>query len=658
MIRTTVAFLCLIFVVASFPSLVGVSEANAEVRTLKLYFVHTKETASITFKRNGRYVASGLRKLNRFLRDWRRNEPTKMDPKLFDLIWEVYRRTGSNKTITVVSGYRSPKTNAALRRRGRGVATKSQHIRGKALDFFIPGVSIEQIRALGLKAEVGGVGYYRGSFVHLDTGRVRHWPRMSRRQLAKIFPRGRTMHIPSDGKPMAGYKYALARYKKRQKNGGSVLLASASPNSRNRSNGFFKRIFGGGADEAEDNASIRVAAKKPAKRKTTVARASAANTSTRSRRSADSSLPGVNVGDTGVERKRPKQPPQDRQVPDIPILPTRVATPNFRPGTVLPETPDNAIVVAGNDANAKRIEQIIAARFDTSEPAYPTKRPAVANARFALAAVPKPTATERAAQALALSRATPTRRPEKILPDRFKDAAQDDKYTVAMLGAARSITIGGSSPSPTQKALGVTANTSRPATIPSPNPERLKVSLNIPDNTTAEISPVTKPVLVNRIDRAYAALTVNKKSKAPHSRVPDQTVPNSRPVDGFANLRTTTPSFKTRRALLSSDINSAGGRRIKIAATTLQLGNLDGEAVKTWALSHSTRIGKLAKLTAPRYLGVLQNAPIAVSNNGFKEPLRIDRINRFTGQAIKRIEFATFVTAELPRNQVFPTDRY
>ena len=104
--------------------------ASAETRTLKLYYLHTKEKAEITYKRNGKYLPSGLKQLNQFLRDWRRNEPTKMDPRLFDIVWEVYRATGAKDYIHVVSAYRSPATNSMLRSRSRGVAKKSQHMLG------------------------------------------------------------------------------------------------------------------------------------------------------------------------------------------------------------------------------------------------------------------------------------------------------------------------------------------------------------------------------------------------------------------------------------------------------------------------------------------------------------------------------------------------
>ncbi|MEM8855678.1 MAG: DUF882 domain-containing protein, partial [Pseudomonadota bacterium] len=133
--------------------------AEANSRTLSLYFTHTKESIKVVYKRNGRYVPSALRDLNRFLRDWRRNEATKMDPELFDLLWEVQQEHGG-RTIHIVSAYRSPATNQMLRRRSRGVARNSQHMAGKAIDFFIPGAKTSQVRISGMKRQVGGVGFY------------------------------------------------------------------------------------------------------------------------------------------------------------------------------------------------------------------------------------------------------------------------------------------------------------------------------------------------------------------------------------------------------------------------------------------------------------------------------------------------------------------
>jgi uncharacterized protein YcbK (DUF882 family) len=242
--------LALGFVIAAVPA------AQAETRTLKLFFIHTKEKAEITFKRNGRYDQAGLKKINMFLRDWRRNEPTKMDPRLLDLVWETYRAAGASDYIHVVSAYRSPATNSMLRKRSKGVANKSQHMLGKAMDFYIPGVSLKKLRDTGLRMQTGGVGYYPRSgspFVHLDVGNVRHWPRMSRRELAAVFPNGKTLHVPSDGKPLPGFETALASYESRKKNGTTALALASSPSKSSKSGGLLSALFGGGADEEEDN---------------------------------------------------------------------------------------------------------------------------------------------------------------------------------------------------------------------------------------------------------------------------------------------------------------------------------------------------------------------------------------------------------------------
>jgi len=210
----------------------------AEERRLKFYFTHTKERIDIVYKRNGRYVPSALKKINTFLRDWRQNKSTKMDPRLLDLLWSVYVQMDTRESIHVVSAYRHPKTNNMLRSRSRGVAKNSQHTRGKAMDFFIPGVKLAELRAAGLRMEVGGVGYYPRSgspFVHMDTGSVRHWPRMTDSQLAKIFPRGDTTQIPSSGKKQKRHSEALARQKR-------IAAAEISP-PNSRRGGIFARVF-------------------------------------------------------------------------------------------------------------------------------------------------------------------------------------------------------------------------------------------------------------------------------------------------------------------------------------------------------------------------------------------------------------------------------
>nr|WP_245265232.1 DUF882 domain-containing protein [Microvirga flocculans] len=240
--------------------------ANGDTRTLSLYNNNTKESLTVTFRRNGQYDSAALQQLNWFLRDWRRDEPTRMDPRLFDTVWEVYREVGSSAPIHVNSGYRSPHTNSMLRRRSSAVAKNSQHMQGKAMDFYLPDVSSAQLCAIGMRLQNGGVGYYPNAytpFVHLDVGSVRAWPRMTRDQLARLFPDGKTVHIPSDGKPLPGYELARAEVLAK---GGTVAGYTAYADaeeavSQPRRKSFWATLFGGGADEDEDAEEIRTASR-------------------------------------------------------------------------------------------------------------------------------------------------------------------------------------------------------------------------------------------------------------------------------------------------------------------------------------------------------------------------------------------------------------
>jgi uncharacterized protein YcbK (DUF882 family) len=157
---------------------------------MTLYAVNTKEKLTTTYMVNGRHVPAELKKINHLLRDWRRNAVTKMDTETIDLMWELHADLGSKAPIHIISGYRSAETNAMLKSIGRNVAKKSMHIQGKAIDLYFPDVPTERVRNSALVREVGGVGYYPRSgasgFIHVDSGRVRHWPGIGSSQLAKI----------------------------------------------------------------------------------------------------------------------------------------------------------------------------------------------------------------------------------------------------------------------------------------------------------------------------------------------------------------------------------------------------------------------------------------------------------------------------------------
>ena len=192
------------------------ASALGEARTLTMYNIHTKETITVTFKRDGKFDQAALKQLNHFMRDWRADKQTSMDPALIDLIWALHKQLGSKEPIHLISGFRSAATNASLRKKGGGQAKKSQHIMGKAADIHFPDVPVKTLRNSALVQEVGGVGYYPTSgvpFVHVDTGRVRMWPRIPRLELAALFPSGKTGYLPLDGKPItpADYKLALAK---------------------------------------------------------------------------------------------------------------------------------------------------------------------------------------------------------------------------------------------------------------------------------------------------------------------------------------------------------------------------------------------------------------------------------------------------------------
>ena len=235
----------------------SVHDATAlnETRTLSFHHTHSDEDLTVTFKRDGRYDEEALKKINHFLRDWRNQDSTTMDRHLFDILWEVYRDVDGKKPIQIISAYRSPATNAMLRRRSSGVARHSQHMLGHAMDFYIPDVALENIRAAGLRLQRGGVGFYPTSgspFVHLDTGSVRHWPRMTHDQLAKVFPDGRTVHQSSSG-PMKGYELARADIERRG-NGDDAASVGKKPS-------LFAALFRGGKSNEEDDEGASAPAK-------------------------------------------------------------------------------------------------------------------------------------------------------------------------------------------------------------------------------------------------------------------------------------------------------------------------------------------------------------------------------------------------------------
>jgi uncharacterized protein YcbK (DUF882 family) len=217
---------------SSFAMLESKAYSGGETRTIAMSHIHTGERISVTYMENGRYVPSAMKKINYLLRDWRKNKVVTMDPRTVDLIWELHQDLGSRADVRIVCGLRTAGTNSMLRRIGRNVAKHSQHVNGKAIDFYFPDVPTKKIRNSALVRKVGGVGYYRSAggptgFLHVDTGSVRHWgPHISNSEMAQIM---------RDGKKTVGRRMRL--------NGGNSYEA-APDDTQSSGGGLLAALFG------------------------------------------------------------------------------------------------------------------------------------------------------------------------------------------------------------------------------------------------------------------------------------------------------------------------------------------------------------------------------------------------------------------------------
>lgn len=145
-------------------------------RELRFDHLHTGEQLQTTYWVEGRYLRDSLADINYLLRDFRTGEEHPIDPSLLDLLHRLQQQTENLNPFQIISGYRSPQTNAQLRTASSGVAKKSLHMQGRALDIRLPGTPLKELHKLACEAKVGGVGLYtRSNFVHIDTGRVRYW---------------------------------------------------------------------------------------------------------------------------------------------------------------------------------------------------------------------------------------------------------------------------------------------------------------------------------------------------------------------------------------------------------------------------------------------------------------------------------------------------
>ncbi len=215
--RTTVLFGLLAMVASIGLSADRMTAASTGAdRTISLMHIHTKETLTVTYKKNGQFVPEAMKQIDWIMRDWRKNQSTRMDAETIDLIWEMHSELGSKEPVNIICGFRSRDTNEMLRKTVGGQASQSQHITGKAVDITFPDVPLKRMRYSALIRERGGVGYYPTSgipFVHVDSARVRSWPRLPRYELALLFPSGRSQHMPADGGPISRDDVRVAQTK-------------------------------------------------------------------------------------------------------------------------------------------------------------------------------------------------------------------------------------------------------------------------------------------------------------------------------------------------------------------------------------------------------------------------------------------------------------
>jgi uncharacterized protein YcbK (DUF882 family) len=214
--RSSVAVAIFTFAAVAGLSKVGITASGSADRTISLYHIHTQERLTVTYKKGGEYIPDALKQINWIMRDWRKNETIAIDPHTIDLAWEMHEELGSREPINIICGFRSRGTNEMLRKTVGGQASQSQHITGKAIDITFPDVPLKRMRYSALVRERGGVGYYPTSgipFVHVDTARVRSWPRLPRYELALVFPSGHSQHQPADGGPITPTDVRIAQEK-------------------------------------------------------------------------------------------------------------------------------------------------------------------------------------------------------------------------------------------------------------------------------------------------------------------------------------------------------------------------------------------------------------------------------------------------------------
>ncbi len=569
--------------------------AQAEVRSLKLYHLHTQERAEIVFKRNGRYDPEGLRKINIILRDWRRNEPTKMDPRLLDLVWEAYRESGATDYIQVVCGYRSPATNSMLRSRSKGVAEKSQHMLGKAMDFYIPGVPLKKLRNIGLKMQGGGVGYYPTSgspFVHMDVGNVRHWPGISRQELVSLFPNGKTLHVPSDGRPLPGYQQALASYKARKGSGAPAIEMAIAGGGSKKSSGLLAAFLGGGGDEADDSDNVATAAPRPRAAKPVLPTAKTSN------------LPGIAIvapenaqraDIPQVAKEQAPEPEKDTPETIVAALPSRsIPLPDFapRPKADVGAQPPENVPVAIADATATTGQAVATAHAPANVPS----------------GKPDPSTVAYPVQVAVNNIPLPTWRPERM--PQAEPALPNEDVLLALAAT----------PEHGDAATGAFS------VLPPARPDEVKAVFKQASATDGyQVASLSEP-------RAAYNNSSGVNAASPRDAITSRPAGSDPALAIGAGVKTT-----RKEARATAGDPQHGNRAVVVSAAP---------RATRWALNSGENIASVSSATtAPRYAyNIVQTPPSEVYTAGFQPNNQMVDATRFAGNAVRFLSVARFQT--------------
>jgi hypothetical protein len=490
---------------------------------------------------------------------------------------------------------------------------------GKAMDFYIPGVPLKKLRNIGLKMQGGGVGYYPTSgspFVHMDVGNVRHWPGISRQELVSLFPNGKTLHVPSDGRPLPGYEQALAAYQARRGSGTPNIELASAGGSTKRSGGLLAAWFGGGADEADDAADTGDSAAPQAKAVKQVQVATAAT-------ARNSNLPGIAIV-APKDAKRANIPQiaddsaDDSQQQDTPetiiaaLPPREIPLPDFAPRPkvdVGQQTPQN-VPFAMADASATT-EQAIS----TGQAPVPDKVPfGTASAEEAASADPVQVAVNNIP--------LPTWRPDRSTP---AELAPKDKNVLLALAETAS-----------QDKSAADAFSVLPTARPQPGKQDEIKAVLEQANATVEAGGAGAEYQLASLTEAQPRSAFNDPSgvDAASPRQAIAALPaGSDPAKAIgAGVRTTA---KEGRA---SPRDLKPGPKAMVVAAPPQAAR--------WALGAGVNIASVSEpTTAPRYAyNMVHTPPSEVYTVGFQPDGQVPDASRFTGNAVKFLSVARFQT--------------